>query len=65
MSSSPDGRAALRRRGLLAALGGLGGLAGHAWADTALQQAVRRAEALRHEALRAGDQHLRCGALAR
>ena len=42
-----------RRSFLLVALSGL---AGGAWADTSLQQAMRRAEMLRDEAVRGGDQ---------
>jgi len=50
----PAFREGLRRRScVLAALPLLGG---PAWASSALQQAMRRAEALRDEAVRSGDQ---------
>jgi tRNA(adenine34) deaminase len=50
----PTVREGLRRRScVLAALPWLGG---PAWASGALQQAMRRAEALRDEAVRSGDQ---------
>jgi tRNA(Arg) A34 adenosine deaminase TadA len=52
--SSRRHRQGLRRRSFLMAV--LPWLAGSAWAETALQQAMRRAEALRDEAVRAGDQ---------
>jgi tRNA(Arg) A34 adenosine deaminase TadA len=51
---TPPIREGLRRRScVLAALPWLGG---PAWASSALQQAMRRAEALRDEAVRSGDQ---------
>lgn len=50
----PPSRQGVRRRSCVVAA--LPWLAGPAWASSALQQAMRRAEALRDEAVRAGDQ---------
>jgi tRNA(Arg) A34 adenosine deaminase TadA len=53
MPSCDEGSGQGRRSVLLVALSWLGG---GAWADTPQQQAMRRAEALRDEAVRSGDQ---------